>query len=199
MKLVGPAQLLERSEFLGALSSWVLWSLDCLLGVAGDPVQRLGKSRALGCNGWNDRPRVFATKRVHIEASDQLLGLDGAADILFVGQHNQQAVGQLLVANDTHQLVFRLVQPRPIRRVHHVDQGVGAGEVVAPQGSDSLLSTAIPHGKRHVLVFDGFHVEADRGHRFRCFPKLELVQNGGFACVVEAQHQDSHLSVLEKT
>ena len=44
----------------------------------------------------------------------------------------------------------------------------------------------------------GFYVKAHRRDGLRRFAELELVQHGGFACVIETQHQDTHLAVLEE-
>ena len=75
---------------------------------------------------------------------------------------------------------------------------VAAARTVAPERADLVLAADVPDGERDVLVLDRLHVEAngrDRGHDLA---ELELVQDGGLAGGVEADHQDAHVLLAEE-
>ena len=54
----------------------------------------------------------------------------------------------------------------------------------------SRLSADVPESERHVFVLDLLDVEADRGDRFFELAVLELEEQCGLSCVVEAEEQD---------
>jgi len=54
-----------------------------------------------------------------------------------------------------------------------------------------------PHVEFDVFVSDGLNIESDGGDGVDGLPELELVQDGGLAGGVQAQHQDPHLLVAK--
>ena len=54
-----------------------------------------------------------------------------------------------------------------------------------------------PDVELDILVGDGLHVEAHRGDRVDRLPQLQLVEYGGLAGGVEAEHEYPHLLVPE--
>ena len=81
--------------------------------------------------------------------------------------------------------------------VHHKDQTIGAGEVVAPHLDDPALAADIPHGKlKTVRHLDGLHVEPDRGDGGHGLAELEPIEQGGLPRSVEAQNKN--LAVLQR-
>lgn len=62
-----------------------------------------------------------------------------------------------------------------------------------PQRPDLILATDVPNVELDVLVGDGLDVEADGGNGGDVLAQLELVEDGGFAGSVEAQHEQAHL------
>ena len=78
-------------------------------------------------------------------------------------------------------------------RVDDEHNGVGVLVVVAPEGADLVLAADVPHREVDVLVHQRFHVESDGGYRRDDLSELELVENGGLARGVKADHQDPAL------
>lgn len=62
-----------------------------------------------------------------------------------------------------------------------------------PQRSDLVLTANVPDIKFDVLVGNSLDVEADRGDRSDVLAQLELIEDGGLAGGVEAQHEQAHL------
>ena len=59
---------------------------------------------------------------------------------------------------------------------------MSAWVIVPPKGSDGALSPDIPHRHRQVLVFQGFHIEADRRDRVHDLADFQLVQDRRLPC-----------------
>ena len=112
--------------------------------------------------------------------------------VLLIGENEQNSVFQLLFTKHLVQLLSILFNTVSIIRVHDEDQPLGVLVVVAPQQTDLVLTTDIPHIERDVLVFDGLDVEADRGDGVDDLAEFHLVEDGGFAGGVEADHEDTH-------
>lgn len=62
-----------------------------------------------------------------------------------------------------------------------------------PQGPDLVLAADVPDIKFDVLVGNGLDVEADGGDGGNVLAQLELVEDGGLAGGVEAEHEQAHL------
>lgn len=137
--------------------------------------------------------------------------------ILLVGEDQEESVAELVLVQHALQLLTGLDNTIPIVAVDHEDDTLGVLEVVAPQRTNLVLTTDIPHGELNVLVFDGLDVEActksvsnvgggyanpargwrggltDRGDGGDDFTKFELVEDGGLTGGIKTDHQDSHL------
>lgn len=61
-----------------------------------------------------------------------------------------------------------------------------------PERTDLVLATDIPDVELDVLVGDGLDVEAHGGDGGDVLAELELVENGGLAGGVEAEHEQAH-------
>ena len=66
---------------------------------------------------------------------------------------------------------------------------------MTPQRTDLVLTADVPNSKADVLVLHSLHVEADGGDGGDHLAKLELVEHGGLAGVVEAKQKNAHLLV----
>ena len=58
-----------------------------------------------------------------------------------------------------------------------------------------LLAADVPDVEADVLVLDSLDIEADRRDRGHLLAKAQLVQDGGLACRVEADHEDLEVTV----
>ena len=58
--------------------------------------------------------------------------------------------------------------------------------------SELGLAADVPRVELNVLVLESFHVEADGWDGVDDFSELHLVQDGGLACGIETDHEDSH-------
>ena len=80
--------------------------------------------------------------------------------ILLVGENQEEGIAELVLVQHALQLLTGLDNTVPIVAVNHEDDTLGVLEVVAPQRTDLVLTTDIPHGELNVLVFDGLDVES---------------------------------------
>ena len=60
-----------------------------------------------------------------------------------------------------------------------------------PKGSDFVLSSHIPNGKREVFKLDGFDVEANGGDGGDGFTQFKFVEDGGLASCVKSEHEEA--------
>lgn len=117
--------------------------------------------------------------------------------VLFISEYQDDGVSHLPVVDDPVQLLPGLVYPVPVGAVHHEYKALGAGVVMAPQRTDLILTSDIPHVKFNILVGDGLDVEADCGDGIDALAQLELVEDRGLARGVQPEHQNPHLLVPE--
>lgn len=75
------------------------------------------------------------------------------------------------------QLLSSLVDSRPVIGVDDEYEALRAGEVMAPQRSDLVLSTHVPDIELDVLVGNRFDVEADGGDGGDVLVEFELVED----------------------
>ncbi len=79
--------------------------------------------------------------------------------ILLVGKHQEQRVPELILVQHALQLLTCLNNTVAIVAIDHEDDTLGVLEVVAPQGTDLVLTTDVPHGELDVLILDSLDVE----------------------------------------
>jgi hypothetical protein len=89
-----------------------------------------------------------------------MLKLDPYRQILLVGEDQEKGVPELVLVQHALQLLAGLDNTITIVAVNHEDDTLSVLEVVAPQRTNLILTTDIPHGKLDVLVLDGLDVEA---------------------------------------
>jgi len=78
---------------------------------------------------------------------------------LLVGENQEKGIPELILVQHALQLLSGLDDTVPIVAVNHENDTLGVLEVVAPQRTDLVLTTDIPHGELNVLVLDGLDVE----------------------------------------
>lgn len=61
-----------------------------------------------------------------------------------------------------------------------------------PKRANFVLSANVPHVEFDILVREGLDVESDGWDGRHGLIELELVQDGGLARGIEAQHQNAH-------
>lgn len=79
---------------------------------------------------------------------------------MLVGENKEQSIAELILVQHALQLLTGLDNTVAIVAIHHEDNTLGVLEVVAPERTDLVLTTDIPHGELNVLVFDSLNVEA---------------------------------------
>lgn len=100
----------------------------------------------------------------HVQSGWQATGGAGRLttwQILLVCKHKQQALFHLPVAQYPVELLLCLVYSFAILAVHDEHQSLGAGVVVAPERTNLVLPTDVPHVEPHILVSYGLNVESD--------------------------------------
>ena len=75
--------------------------------------------------------------------------------VLLVGEDKDRGVAKLLLRHQPHQFLLGVLDAVPVVAIHHEDDGVGASVVVAPQPTDLVLATDVPHLEAQVLVLHG--------------------------------------------
>ena len=96
------------------------------------------------------------------------------------------------------ELIAGLANTVAIVGVDDEDDTLGVLVVVAPERANLVLAADVPHGERDVLVLDSLDVEADGRDGRHDLTKLELVEDGGLAGGVEADHEDAHILLAEE-
>mgnify|MGYP001344254594 CR=1 FL=1 len=139
-----------------------------------------------------------SAKVVEAELVRHLRGRHGVGQVLLVREDEQDALAQLVLVEHAVQLVARLAHAVAVVRVDHEDDALRVLVVVAPERADLVLAADVPHGERDVLVLDSLHVEANRGNRRDNLAELQLVEDGGLAGGVEADHEDAHVLLSEE-
>lgn len=106
-----------------------------------------------------------------------IIGVLTTLDILLVGENEQQRILHFSVLDDPRQFALRLLDSVAVVGVDDEDQTLGTAEVVAPEGSDLVLSAYVPYVEFGVLVCHGLDVET---HCWDCgyvLVEFELVEN----------------------
>jgi len=171
-------------------------TLDVLEGV-GEPVEALVQSLAVGGARGLDVP-VPVPHALQAQLLRQLGRLQRVGKILFVGEYKQDSISELIFTQHSCKFVSCLANTISIVRINNENQSLGVLEIMSPQWTDFVLTADIPDGEGDVFVLDGFHVEADGGNGGDDLAQLELVQHGGLAGGVQADHQDAHLLLAEQ-
>ena len=81
--------------------------------------------------------------------------------VLLVGEHEEQTVLHLPIAQNPMQLLFCLVYPLPILAVHDEYETLCSSVVVSPQWSNLVLPANVPHVELDILIRDRLDVETD--------------------------------------
>ena len=79
--------------------------------------------------------------------------------ILFVGENKEQSITQFILVQHPLEFLSGFNDTVTIIAVNNEDDTLSVLEVVAPQRSNLVLTTDIPHGELNVLVFDSLDVE----------------------------------------
>lgn len=80
--------------------------------------------------------------------------------ILLVGEHQQNGISEFVFVQHALQLLPGFDDTVSIVAVDDEDDTLGVLEVMAPQRTDLVLTTDIPHRELDVLVLDRLDVEA---------------------------------------
>lgn len=75
-----------------------------------------------------------------------------------------------------------------IRAIHHENETLGAGIVMAPQRTDLVLAADVPNVELDVAQRNRLHVESHCRDGGDVVLQFELVQDGGLAGGVETEH-----------
>lgn len=83
--------------------------------------------------------------------------------ILFVSKDQEQSIPEFILVQHPLELLTGLADTLPIVGVDDEDNSLSVLEVMAPERTDLILTTDIPHGERDVLVLDSLDIEACGG------------------------------------
>ena len=117
----------------------------------------------------------------------------GVGEILLVGKDEKDSITQFVLLQHLLELLVGLGDTFAIVGVNNKDETLGVLEVVAPQGTDLVLTSDIPHGERDVLVLNSLNVETNGGDGGDNLTQLQLVQDGGLTGSIKTNHKDTHL------
>ena len=144
------------------------------LQLARQPVQSLKQTFTSGGTGWLYEP-VTLLQVVETELVSHLGSVHGIWQVLLVGKYQDDALSQLIVAQHLLKFVSGLADTLSIVGIDNKDDSVGVCVVMSPQWTNLVLTSDVPHGKVHLLVLDGFNVEANGWDRCHVFIELQLV------------------------
>lgn len=151
-------------------------------------------SKSRRCGARLDEPIPIWANLFQVKSVGDFGDSQSAVRVLFVGEKNQRAAPQLLAPQRVLQLPVRLSQTLPVRAVHDEHNSCCVMVETLPVLAHFPLTTDIPHGQCDVppvlSPLEHFHVEADRRHGADTRVVLQLVEEGRFSGVVQAQKED---------
>jgi len=184
--------------FLGIL-------LGAVLKSGGEPVKTLVETITTRRRGTLDVPDAVL-ELAKTKTLGNLLDLHRTGQILLVGEDKQDGVTELILGKHALELIasrvliaLGVIDTITVVRVDHEDDTLGVLVVVAPEGTDLVLASDVPHGEGNVLVLDGLNVETDGRDGRNDVTQLELVKDGGLTCSIQTDHQNAHLLLAEES
>mmetsp|Transcript_37923 Transcript_37923/g.88757 ORF Transcript_37923/g.88757 Transcript_37923/m.88757 type:complete len:225 (-) Transcript_37923:6-680(-) len=171
--------------------------LLCLRERGRQPIKTLVEAIARGRARRLDVPVALA-QRMKAKLVRDLRGIHRVWQVLLVGEDEQDGLAKLVLVEHAVQLVPRLAHTVTIVRIDDEDDALRVLVVVAPERADLVLASHVPHGERDVLVLDSLDVEANGRDGRDDLAELQLVQDGGLARSVEADHEDAHILLAEE-
>lgn len=81
----------------------------------------------------------------------------------------------------------------PATGVHHINDAILVFVMVLPETAYGHLPAHLPDSHGPPTNFNALHIETIGGGSLDTFLELELVEDGGFAGVVDSGHNDTYL------
>jgi len=132
------------------------------------------------------------------ELFSDLVSIHSLGEVALVGKDEEYCVLHLTVADDTHELSAGLFDTLAITAVDNENEGLSACKVVAPERTNLVLTSDIPHVELDLLVRHRLDVETDSGDSGHVLAQLQLVEDCCLAGRVETEHQNTHLLVAKE-
>ena len=184
---------IHRLRFIRTIASVrLIGNLLLAFEGVGQPVQTFVQTVTGGSAGGLDVPLAVGD-RVQAKLIGNLADRHGVGEILLVGEDKEDSITQFILLQHLLELLVGLRDTLTIVGVNNENKTLGVLEVVAPQGTDLVLTSDIPHGEADVLVLDSFDVEPNSGDSGDDLAQLQLVQDGGLTGSIETDHKDTHL------
>lgn len=79
---------------------------------------------------------------------------------MLVSKDQEQSIPEFVLVQHPLELLTGLADTLSIIGVDNEDDSLGVLEVMAPEGTDLILTTDIPHSERDILVLDSLNIEA---------------------------------------
>ena len=156
--------------------------------VLAEPVHALVESVATRSIGRLHLP-LAAAKLREAERIRDLRHRHSVREVHFVGVDEEGHSIHCFVLENHRQCLGALGNALGVVAVDNEDEALGVLEVVVPQVAKLELAADVPAVKREVLVLESLHVEADCWDCVHCLVQFQLVEDGGLAGGVEAEHQ----------
>jgi len=134
--------VVEVVVVVSAVLCCCFYCLFALEGV-GEPVQSVKETVSARGAGGDDVPLAVA-KRVQAKLLGDIRNSHGVGQVLFVGKDEDNSVAQLILSQQLLQLKRSLIDTLTIVRVNHVDDTLSVQVVVAPQGTNLVLTSNVP-------------------------------------------------------
>lgn len=80
--------------------------------------------------------------------------------ILFIGEDQEQSISELILIQHPLKFLTGLTDTLSVVRVDDKDNSLSVLKVMAPKGTNLVLTTNIPHSEGNVLVLDSLDVKA---------------------------------------
>lgn len=125
-------------------------SLLALEGV-GEPVKTVEETVSGGGASGDDVPLAVA-ERLQAELLSDVSDGHGVGEILLVGQDENDGLTELILAKQLLKLQGGLIDTLAIVGVDDVDDTLSVEVVVAPQGTDLVLSSDVPAKRKRKMI-----------------------------------------------
>lgn len=88
--------------------------------------------------------------------------------ILLVGKDQEQSIPQFIFVEHSLEFLAGFADTLSVVGIDDEDDTLGVLEVMAPEWTNLVLSSDIPHGEGDVLVFNGLDIEAYSSRESAC-------------------------------
>ena len=139
---------------------------------------------------------MSALDLVQLEEVFDFLGRERTRHILLITEDHQRRACKLLLKQQLLEFVSARFESELVSGVDDPNQAISLLKIIAPIGADGSLTAHVPKVELKAIMLHCLDLEAKCGRNLRGIFPEELLENSGFACVIESKDQQSELALF---